>query len=107
MDSKRRGTHKGISLITSIDFSMINLVESIIAIGVDVRHIPDIGSKRFIVSDRAVMEIPDSDKELDQRSEFEYDSTLVNSYLDTFERMWLSAADARERMVELKSNSVL
>jgi hypothetical protein len=105
MDKRRRGTHKGIKLITSIDYLTVNLVEEFLAIGVEVKHVPDISSKQFVVSNIAVLEIPNSGKDLGRRLQVEHDMTLVKSYLKIFEDLWHSATDARKRIAELKSNS--
>lgn len=101
MDKHRRGTHKGIRLITSIDSPTVNVVEDFIAIGAEVKHVPDINSKQFIVSDLDVLEIstrPGSGLQV------EHDTTLVRSYQDIFESIWRSSTDARRRITELKSD---
>jgi hypothetical protein len=101
MDKHRRGEHKGIRLITSIDSPTVNVVEDFIAIGVKVKHVPDISSKQFIVSDLDVLEIS---THTESRLQVEHNSTLVRSYRDIFESIWQSATDARRRITELKSN---
>ena len=101
MDKHRRGEHKGIRLITSIDSPTVNVVEDFIAIGVKVKHVPDISSKQFIVSDLDVLEIS---TRTESGLQVEHNSTLVRSYRDIFESIWQSATDARRRITELKSN---
>lgn len=49
----RRGTHKGIRLITSIDSHTVNAIEDFIAsLQVEVKHVPS-NSKQFVVSNAA------------------------------------------------------
>ena len=105
MDKHRTGTHKGIRLITLIDHTIGGVVEEFLSMGVEVKHISASNFKQFVVSDRALFEIPDTGKALGQRLLIEGDMTLVKHYLDIFERLWQSASDARERIEELKSNS--
>jgi hypothetical protein len=105
-DKHRGGTHKGIRLITSIDHAVAELVEELLSMEVEVKHISNTISKQFVVSDRALLEIPDSGKALGRRLQVEGDMTLVKHYINIFEGLWQSATDARQRIEELKSNSV-
>ncbi|MGH9953519.1 MAG: hypothetical protein ACRD5J_18015, partial [Nitrososphaeraceae archaeon] len=92
MDKYLRGTHKGIRLITSIDSPTVNVVEDFIAIGVEVKHVPDMSPKQFIVSDLGVLEIstrPGGGLQVKDGT------TLVSSYQYIFESIWRSAIDAR------------
>jgi hypothetical protein len=54
-DRHRRGTHKGIKLITSIDHSTAPLVSG--AIGLEIKHRPDSNPIEFVVSDTAILDI--------------------------------------------------
>lgn len=102
MDKHRRGTHKGIRLITSIDSHTINAIEDLISIGVEVKHIPRLDSKQFVVSDAAVLEISTRPS---TGLQIEYDTTSIKAYQDIFETIWRSATDANKRITELKSDS--
>jgi hypothetical protein len=106
MNRHRKGTHQGLRLITSVDHSNVKVVEELLAMGIEIKHLSDMRSKQFVVSDTAMLEIPDSGKELDKRLQVEYNPTLVESYQDTFERLWKSTTDARKRILELKSHSI-
>jgi hypothetical protein len=106
MDMHRKVTHKRIRLITSIDSSIVKAVEEFLSMEVEVKHISNITSRQFVVSDVAVLEIPNLEKNLDvdRKLHVEHDSMLVKSYLESFERLWESAIDAKTRISELKSS---
>ncbi|MGA7369291.1 MAG: hypothetical protein WBX01_09185 [Nitrososphaeraceae archaeon] len=106
MDMHRKGKHKGIRLITSIDSSLIQVVEGFLSMEVEVKHISNVTSRQFVVSEVAVLEIPNLEKNLnlEQKLQVKHDPTLVRSYLESFEGLWKSAIDARTRISELKSN---
>jgi hypothetical protein len=108
MDMHRKGKHKGTRLITSIDSSLIQVVEEFLSMGIKVKHISDVTSGQFVISDVAVLEIPNLEKNLNRehKLQIEHDPILVRSYLESFEGLWKSATDARTRISELKSSSV-
>jgi hypothetical protein len=103
-DKHRKGTHKGIRLITSIDYPIIEVVEDFLAIDVEVKHVPDFRYKQFVVSDIAVLEIPNLRNEIDRKLKSKYDITLVRYYNDAFENLWQSATDAKKVITQMKSN---
>jgi hypothetical protein len=106
VEEQKRGAHRGIRLITSIDTSIVRLVEEFLTIGVEIRHVSDIGSRLFVVSAVAVLEIPKSgDLDQDQRLQIDYDSKLVHIHLYAFENLWQSATSGRDRISELKTKS--
>ena len=105
MDKHSRGTHKGIRIITSIDYSIVEVVEEFLAVNIEVRHVSDISSKQFVVSDVALLEIPNSGKDLGSTLQVEDGVALVKYYLNIFEGLWQSATDAKKRIAELKSDS--
>jgi hypothetical protein len=102
-DRHRRGTHKGIKLITAIDHSTAPLVSELLAIGLEIKHRPDSNPIEFVVSDTAILDITHGRT----RGEFliENDPILVRDYLNKFEQLWMAAVDARKRLSELKANS--
>jgi CRISPR/Cas system endoribonuclease Cas6 (RAMP superfamily) len=62
MNMHRKGKHKVIWLITSIDSSLVQVIEEFLSIEVEVKHISDVSSRQFVVSDVAVLEIPNLEK---------------------------------------------
>ena len=105
MDKHSRGTHKGIRIITSIDYSIVEVVEEFLAVNIEVRHVSDISSKQFVVSDVALLEIPNSGKDLGSTLQVEDGVALVKYYRNIFEGLWQSATNAKKRIAELKSDS--
>jgi hypothetical protein len=96
----RRGGHGGIRLITSInDQPSATVAEELLAIGVEVKHIANLHSIQFVVSDREVLEIIHEENRL----LVERDSSQVHYYLNIFEDLWKHGKDARKRILELKT----
>lgn len=95
----RRGRHGGIRLITSInDQPSATVAEELLAIGVGVKHIANLHSIQFVVSDREVPEIIHEENKLLVES----DPSRVQYYLNIFGDLWRHATDARKRILELK-----
>ena len=90
VDKQRRGTHKGIKLITSIDHSTAPLVSELLAIGLEIKHRPDSDPIEFVVSDSALLDITRGRA----RREFliENDNILVRDYLNKFEQLWMTGS---------------
>lgn len=96
----RRGKHDGIRLITTIeDRHLADVIEELLAIGIEVKHIPNLHSIQFVVSDREILEIIQTEKRFFVQS----DSSRVRYYLDIFEDLWKNGTDARERIMGLKA----
>ena len=96
----RRGRHGGIRLITSInDQPSVTVVEELLAIGAGVKHIANLHSIQFVVSDREVLELIHQEKRLLVES----NSTRVQYYLNIFDDLWKHGTDARKRILELKT----
>jgi hypothetical protein len=96
----RRGRHDGIRLITTIeDHHLADVIEELLAIGIEVKHIPNLHSIQFVVSDREILEIIQTEKRFYVQS----DSSRVQYYLDIFEDLWKNGTDARERILGLKA----
>ena len=55
MEKYRRGEHKGIKLVTSIDRSSLDIIKKFLSIGVQVRHVKNIPPIDFAVSDKEMM----------------------------------------------------
>ncbi|MFY9965739.1 MAG: Yip1 family protein [Nitrososphaeraceae archaeon] len=106
MDMHLKGKHKGIRVISSIDSSLVQVVEEFLSMEIKVKHISDVITRQFVISDVAVLEIPNLEENLnrEQKLQVKHDPTLVRSYLESFEGLWKSAIDARTRISELKSN---
>lgn len=94
----RRGRHGGIRLITTInDGRSCAVVEELLAVGVEVKHITNLYSIEFVVSDREILEI------IHPENKFlvETDSARVQYFHAIFEDLWKHGTDARERIFEL------
>jgi hypothetical protein len=108
MGKRRQGKHGGIRLVTAIDCSTANAVEELLAIGVEVKHIVDLHSIQFVVSEREVLEIILGDlknEELTMDVSVGSDSSLVQYYRNMFEHLWTRGTDARKRISQLKAGS--
>jgi hypothetical protein len=96
----RRGRHDGIRLITTIeDRHSADVIEELLAIGIEVKHITNLHSIQFVVSDREILEIIQTEKRFLVQS----DLSRVQYYLVIFEDLWKNGTDARKRILGLKA----
>ena len=106
MDNYRSGRYEGIKVITSIDKSIISVIERLLAIDIEVKHASNNASKQFIVSDKVVLNIPDSGGDTKYELLLENDPQKVKSYCDMFEDLWRTSVDASEKIKELNSDAI-
>ena len=71
---------------------------------IKVKHISDVIARQFVVSDVAVLEIPNLEKNLnrEQKLQIEHDPTLVRSYLKPFEGLWKSGTGAKNTNIRIE-----
>ncbi len=103
VEACKKGTHQGVRIIASIDISMAEVVEELLAMKIEIKHLSDIESKQFVASNSAVLEIPASWKDPGASLQIKKDMNLINHYLGIFEDLWRTSIDARERIRILKS----
>ena len=96
------GKHGGIKLITSIDHSTVSAVKDLLDIGVEVKHLSDLLTTEFVVSDKAVIEIISD--QLKGEMLIKTDPKVVQDHLNKFEHIWKSGIDAGKRVSELTAN---
>ena len=56
MEKHRRGEHKGIKLVTSIDRSSLDMIKEFLNVGVQVRHVKNMPPIDFAVSDKEMID---------------------------------------------------
>ena len=81
MEKHRRGEHKGIKLVTSIDRSSLTMIKEFLSVGVQVRHVKNMPPIDFAVSDKEMMTTAEK---------MESEQELVQSLLTSNEQPYLS-----------------
>jgi hypothetical protein len=65
------------------EFYLVQVVEEFLSMEIKVKHISDVITRQFVISDVAVLEIPNLEKNLnrEQKLQVKHDPTLVRSYV--------------------------
>jgi signal transduction histidine kinase len=105
MEKHRRGEHKGIKLVTSIDRSSLTMVKEFLSVGVQVRHIKNMPPIDFAVSDKEMMttaEKMESEQEMIQSLLISNEQPYIHQFIYIFEELWNNGIDARERIATIE-----
>ena len=105
MEKHRRGEHKGIKLVTSIDRSSIDIIKEFLSVGVKVRHVKNMPPIDFAVSDKEMMttaEKMESEQEMIQSLLISNEQPYIHQFIFIFEELWNNGIDAKERIATIE-----
>src|SRR5689334_3639953 len=100
MDKYKKGEHKGIKLVTSIDRDSLDIVRKFLSIGVQVRHVKNIPPIDFAVSDKemiATIEKSESGQMI-QNLLVSIEQPYIDHFASIFDELWKSGVDAKDRI---------
>jgi hypothetical protein len=99
----RKKMNKRIGIITSINLTTIKIVEELLTLKIEIKHISSLNFKEFIISEVEILEIVSSE---DNKPSLEKtnDPLSVSRYLKLFEDLWTESTDAAEQIKKLKVN---
>jgi Histidine kinase-, DNA gyrase B-, and HSP90-like ATPase/His Kinase A (phospho-acceptor) domain len=100
MDKYKKGEHKGIKLVTSIDRDSLDIVRKFLSIGVQVRHVKNILPIDFAVSDKemiATIEKSESGQMI-QNLLVSIEQPYIDHFASIFDELWNSGVDAKDRI---------
>ena len=101
MEKHRKGEHKGIKLVTSIDRSSLDNIKKFLSIGVQVRHVMNMPPIDFAVSDKEMMTTAEkvgSEQEMIQCLLISNEQPYIQQFIFIFEELWNNGIDAKERI---------
>jgi signal transduction histidine kinase len=101
LDRYRQGNHKGIRWITSLNNKEdVDLVRSYIDKGIEIRHVKDLLTNSFSLSDKAFLfTIEKVEKGIWGHSVLiSNDKSYINQYDDLFENLWKKGIDIEDRI---------
>ena len=106
LDRYRQGNHKGIRWITSLNNKEdIELVRSYIEKGIEVRHVKDLLTNSFSLSDKAFLFTIGKIEEKGTREHsvlISNDKSYLNHYDDLFENLWKKGVDMHTRIKDIE-----
>jgi signal transduction histidine kinase len=108
MEKHRRGEHKGIKLVTSIDQSSIDIVKRFLGEGVQVRHVKNMPPIDFAVSDKEMMttaEKMESEQEMIQSLLISNEQPYIHQFIFIFEELWKDGVDAEIRIKTIEDGA--
>ena len=99
LERYRNGNHKGIRWITSInDKKDIELVKTFMDKGIEIRHVKDLLTGNFALSDKAFLFTIENMEEGKMVTNIlsSNDKLYINHYKTVFENLWKQCIDVRE-----------
>jgi signal transduction histidine kinase len=105
MERYRKGNHKGIKLVTSIDQSSLDLIKKFLSIGLQVRHVKNMPPIDFAVSDKEMMTTAEkmgSEEEMIRSLLVSNELPYIHQFIFIFEELWNNGIDAKERIAAIE-----
>jgi signal transduction histidine kinase len=106
LDRYRKGNHKGIRWITSLNNKKdVELVKAYIEKGIEVRNVKDLLTNSFSLSDKAFLFTIGKIEEKGTREHsilISNDKSYLNQYDDLFENLWKKGTDIHERIKDIE-----
>ncbi|MGH9963459.1 MAG: hypothetical protein ACRD5E_01335, partial [Nitrososphaeraceae archaeon] len=100
LDKQKRGEHKGLRYITSIDNENLELVKLYLELGIRVKHVSNLPPMSFGVSDKKIavtIEKMETGKVV-QSLLLSNESQYIKHFSSVFQRLWESGIDAADRI---------
>ncbi len=104
LDRQKRGQHKGIRYVTSIDKENIQLVKIYLQAGIKVRHVRNLPPMSFKVSDKqiaATIEKIESGKRVHSLL-LSNEPLYLKHFTSIFEELWKNGIDAADRIKDIE-----
>jgi signal transduction histidine kinase len=100
MDKYKKGEHKGIKLVTSIDRDSLDIVRKFLSIGVQVRHVKNIPPIDFAVSDKEMIATIEKSEsgQIIQNLLVSIEQPYIDHFASIFDELWKSGVDAKDRI---------
>lgn len=96
----KQGEHKGIKFISSIYKDDIKLTEMFLDLGMEIRHIKNLPSMNFIVSDKEVAATIENleERKIPTSLLVSNEPAYMNHFTSLFERLWKNSITATDRI---------
>ena len=104
LDKQRRGEHKGLRYITSIDNNNLDLIKLYLKSGIKIRHVGNLPPMSFGVSDKKIavtIEKMENGKVV-QSLLLSNESQYLKHFSSVFQRLWENGIEATERIHEIE-----
>jgi two-component system, OmpR family, sensor histidine kinase VicK len=104
LDKQRRGKHKGLRYITSIDNNNLDLIKLYLKSGIKIRHVGNLPPMSFGVSDKKIavtIEKMENGKVV-QSLLLSNESQYLKHFSSVFQRLWENGIEATERIHEIE-----
>ena len=107
LDRYRDGKHKGIRWITSINNNKdIELVKTFLDEGMMVRHVKDLSSTYFALSDKMLLfTIEKIEGQMVTNVINSIDSLYINHFYSIFENLWKKGVDIKDRIKDIEEGN--
>jgi two-component system, OmpR family, sensor histidine kinase VicK len=104
LDKQRRGEHKGLRYITSIDNNNLDLIKLYLKKGIKIRHVGNLPPMSFGVSDKKIavtIEKMENGKVV-QSLLLSNESQYLKHFSSVFQQLWENGVEAAERIHEIE-----
>lgn len=104
LDKQRRGEHKGLRYITSIDNNNLDLIKLYLKKGIKIRHLGNLPPMSFGISDKKIavtIEKMENEKVV-QSLLLSNESQYLKHFSSVFQRLWENGVEATERIHEIE-----
>ena len=107
LDKYRNGKHKGIRWITSINNNKdIELVKTFLDEGMMVRHVKDLSSTYFALSDKMLLfTIEKIEGQMVTNMINSIDALYINHFYSIFENLWKKGVDVKDRIKDIEEGN--
>ena len=104
MERYRKGEHKGIKLVTTIDKDNADLVKKFLGIGVQIRHIKNMQPIDFAVSDKEMIGTTEKiePEELIRNLLVINEQPYMSHFVFIFDELWKNGIDAKDRIAAIE-----
>jgi two-component system, OmpR family, sensor histidine kinase VicK len=104
LEKQKKGKHKGIRYITTVDKNNIDLVKTYLSYGIQIRHVKNLPPMSFGVSDKemsATIEKMEGGRKI-QSLLISTEALYISHYNTMFEEIWKSGIDAADRIRDIE-----
>ena len=104
LEKQKKGKHKGIRYITTVDKNNIELVKTYLSYGIQIRHVKNLPPMSFGVSDKemsATIEKMEGGRKI-QSLLISTEALYISHYNTMFEEIWKSGIDAADRIRDIE-----
>jgi signal transduction histidine kinase len=105
MEKCKKGQHKGIRWVTTVDQNTAELVKAFLEIGVQIRHVKNMPPIDFVLSDK---ELTATIQKVEKGSNFiqsllvSSESAYIDHFVSIFNDLWSEGIDAKDRIKSIE-----